>query len=310
MSIVTITFSPCIDKSATVSSLVPEKKLQCNDLKLEPGGGGINVARAIKKLNGEATAIFPSGGYTGKYFNKLLSDEAITSVIIEAKCETRENIIINDHHTRQQYRFGMPGAALSEDEWSSCLKALDQFKDIEFIVASGSLPPGVPMDVYAQIAKIAKEKKAKLVVDTSGEALKHAVNEGVYLLKPNLGELSALVGKEELETDMLDNAAMQLIEKGNCEIVVVSMGAAGARLITKDIAKTITPPAVKRKSTVGAGDSMVAGIVLSLSRGMDLLSAVQYGVSSGTAATLNAGTELCKLKDVERLYHHILKNNS
>lgn len=158
-SIVTITFSPCIDKSATVSSLVPEKKLQCNDLKLEPGGGGINVSRAIKKLKGEATAIFPSGGYTGKYFNKLLSDESITSVIIEAKCETRENIIINDLSTNQQYRFGMPGSPLSEDEWTACLKALDQFKDLEFIVASGSLPPGVPLDVYAQIAKISKQKK-------------------------------------------------------------------------------------------------------------------------------------------------------
>ncbi|MFI5134082.1 MAG: 1-phosphofructokinase family hexose kinase, partial [Chitinophagales bacterium] len=176
--IITITFSPCIDKSTSVPQLLPEKKLQCVVPKLEPGGGGINVARAIKKLGGEAIAIFPSGGYTGKYFNHLMEKENVPSVIIEIKNETRENIIVLDESSNQQYRFGMPGTELSESEWKQCIKVIEEMparpaggKDVEFIVASGSLPPGVPLDIYAHLAIIAKKQKAKLIVDTSGEAL-------------------------------------------------------------------------------------------------------------------------------------------
>ncbi|HEY6063156.1 MAG TPA: 1-phosphofructokinase family hexose kinase [Chitinophagaceae bacterium] len=301
-SIVTITFSPCIDKSTSIPSLVPGKKLKCAVPKLEPGGGGINVARAVKKLGGEARAIFPSGGYTGKFFNHLLDKENIPSVIIETAQETRENIIILDESTNNQYRFGMPGTVLSEKEWKQCLQAAEEVNDTEFIVASGSLPPGVPLNIYAQLAKIVKNKKARLIVDTSGEALRHAADEGVYLLKPNLGELSALAGKSELQQEEIKTIAQGIIARGNCEVLVVSMGAAGAMLVTNEMAKMITPPPVIRKSTVGAGDSMVAGIVFYLSQGKNLPEAVRYGVACGTAATMNPGTELCSKKDADILY--------
>jgi 6-phosphofructokinase 2 len=305
--IITITFSPCIDKSTSVPYLIPEKKLKCTVPKLEPGGGGINVARAIKKLGGEATAIFPSGGYTGKFFNHLLEKENILSVIIETANETRENIIVLDESTNNQYRFGMPGTELMENEFNKCLKAVEEIKNADFIIASGSLPPGVPLNIYAQLAKMAKRNNSKFIVDTSGEALKHAADEGVYLLKPNLGELSSLAGKKELQTGEVKNIAAGIIAKGKCEVIVVSMGAAGAMLVTKDIAELITPPPVIRKSTVGAGDSMIAGIVFYLSQGKSLTEAVQYGVACGTAATMNSGTELCKKEDADRLYTLIHK---
>lgn len=301
-TIVTITFSPCIDKSTSIQKLLPDKKLQCEAPKLEPGGGGINVARAIKKLGGEATAIFPSGGYTGKYFNHLLEQEHITAVIIVAENETRENIIVLDKADNAQYRFGMPGTTLSETEWKECLKAVEEIDDISFLIASGSLPPGVPVNIYAMLAKIAKNKQAKFIVDTSGEALKEALHEGVYLLKPNLGELCFIAGKEKLLQHEIASTAMQIIESGKCEVIVVSMGADGAMLLSKDITEIITAPPVIKKSTVGAGDSMVAGIVYYLSMGENILEAVKYGVACGTAATMNNGTELCNVKDVEMLY--------
>ena len=306
-SIVTITFSPCIDKSTSVASLVPEKKLHCSTPKLEPGGGGINIARAIKKLGGESIAIFPSGGYTGKYFNHLLEKENIPSVIIETNNETRENIIVFDESSTNQYRFGMPGTALNESEWKQCLTAVEEIKDIEFIIASGSLPPGVPSNIYAQLARIAKNKNAKFVVDTSGEALKQAVEEGVYLLKPNLGELCSLAGKATLQTMEVKDVARAIIEKEKCEVMMVSMGADGAMLVTKDMAEIIIAPTVIRKSTVGAGDSMLAGIIFYLSKGRGIVEAAQYGVACGTAATLNAGTELCKKEDADKLYEMIRK---
>ena len=196
-------------------------------------------SKSIKKLGREATAIFPSGGYTGKFFNHLLEKENIPAVIIETANETRENIIVLDESTNNQYRFGMPGTELMENEWKRCLKAVEEIKNTDFIIASGSLPPGVPLNIYAQLAKMAKRKNAKFIVDTSGEALKHAADEGVYLLKPNLGELSSLAGKKELQTAEVKDIAKGIIAKGKCEVIVVSMGAGGAMLITKEMAELL-----------------------------------------------------------------------
>jgi 6-phosphofructokinase 2 len=298
--ICTITFNPCIDKSTSVNALKPETKLRCSIPVFEPGGGGINVARAIKKLGGEAITIYPSGGYSGKFLNLLLEKENINTIPIEIQQHTRENMIVLDRATNQQYRFGMPGQHLSENEWQQCLQAIEESRS-DYIVASGSLAPGVPEDIFARISKIAKKRNQKFIVDSSGEALRLAIAEGVYLIKPNLGELSRLAGKEELETNEIVPVARNLILKGNCEIVVVSMGALGAVLITKEYACKVTAPIVKKQTTVGAGDSMVAGIVFYISQKKTLEESLRYGVACGTAATLNAGTSLCKKEDVERL---------
>jgi 6-phosphofructokinase 2 len=302
-SIVTITFSPCIDKSTSVPALFPEKKLTCAAPKLEPGGGGINVARAIHKLGGNASAVFPSGGYTGKFFNHLLEKENIPAVIIACGNETRENIIVLDESTNSQYRFGMPGTELSEPEWKQCLNAVEAINDAEFIIASGSLPPGVPLDIYAQLARIARKRNAKFIVDTSGEPLKHALDEGVYLVKPNLGELSFISGKKELQQQEVRDIAKAIIAKGKTELLVISMGAAGAMLVSGTAVELFVPPQVARKSTVGAGDSMVAGLVYFLSLGKSPAEAVRYGVACGTAATMNAGTALCTKADADHLFN-------
>lgn len=307
-AIITVTFSPCIDKSTSVFALISEKKLKCTAPKLEPGGGGINVARAIKKLGGEATAIYPAGGYTGKFFNELLQKEGVPTISIETENFTRENMVVLEESTNKQYRFGMPGTALKENEWQQCLHIIEKTKDVEFIVASGSLPPGVPPDVFARIAILAKKKNAKLIVDTSGEALQHAADEGVYMLKPNLGELGSLIGKKYVNKEETADVAKSIISKKNCEIIIVSMGADGAMLITKNENYKVSSPEVKMKSTVGAGDSMVAGIVLSQLRKKSLKETVQYGVACGTAATMNPGTELCKPEDAEELYSLIQKS--
>ncbi len=300
--IITITLNPAIDKSTSVPVLVPEKKMKCTLPVFEPGGGGINVARAIKKLGGNATALYLAGGYTGKFFTQLLDREHIDSVVIEIAKHTRENLIVLNSTANLQYRFGMPGPLVEEMEWKKMLEEIEKMNGIDYIVASGSLPPGVPVDIFARIASIAKGKGTRCVVDTSGEALQLAANEGVYLLKPNLGELSSLVGSEEINTEMVDDVAATLIANGRSEVVIVSMGAAGAMLVTKGLVRQLTAPVVKRISTVGAGDSMVAGIITGLCNGKSILEAAKYGVACGTAATINPGTELCRLEDVERLY--------
>ena len=307
--IITITFNPCIDKSTFISNLKPEKKLRCAAPVFEPGGGGINVARAIKKIGGEAIAIYPSGGYSGKFLNLLLEEENLSALTIETKHQTRENMIVLDKATNLQYRFDMPGPQLFENEWQQCLQMIEE-NDSKFIVASGSLPPGVPLDIYARISKIAKRKNRKLIVDSTEDALQPALEEGVYMIKPNIGELSRLAGKEELQSDEIEPAANDLINKGKCEIVVVSLGASGAMLVSKEQVFKIPAPAVKIKSTVGAGDSMVAGIIFFIAKEKSLYEALQYGVACGTAATLNNGTGLCRKEDVERLFEQIKSDTS
>jgi 6-phosphofructokinase 2 len=298
--ILTVTFNPCIDKSTSVDRLAPEEKLKCAKPTFEPGGGGVNVARAIKRLGGDAVAIYPSGGYSGKFLDMLIQKENIDSLTVETKKHTRENLIVFETSSNNQYRFGMPGQEMEKEEWEKCLQLIDEHGS-EYIVVSGSLTPGIPDDIIAQIASSAKRKNRKVIVDSSGEALRLAIEEGVFLCKPNLHELSMLMNKERLNENEMEKAAMDLVDKGKCEIVVVSMGAKGALLMSKNESYRAKAPDVKIKSTVGVGDSMVAGIVYSLSRGMNLKETLQYGIACGTAATLNPGTQLSHLDDVKQL---------
>ncbi len=299
--IVTLTFSPCIDKSTMVAALAPDIKMNCTAVTLEPGGGGINVARALSKLGTKAKAMYISGGCNSKEFEQLMEQENIPSIVIAGVHETRENIIIVDESNGKQYRFGMPMNTLVEKEYIRFLIELKAMDDLSYIIVSGSVPPGVSLTIFAEIAAFAHEVNARLIVDTKGDALKQAVDAGVFLIKPNLGELSALVGKKEIDVNEVKDIARSLIKSGKCEVVVVSMGAEGALLVTSNIIKQIIPPTVERKSTVGAGDSMVAGMVYALHDGSELIEAVQYGVACGTAATLNPGTELCRKEDVASL---------
>jgi 6-phosphofructokinase 2 len=299
--IITITFNPCIDKTTTVDALMPEKKLRCSPPVFQPGGGGINVSRGLKRLGTSSVALYPAGGYSGQFLQKLVKEEGIDSKVVDIKSHTRENLIVVDQSSNQQYRFGMPGPSLEEQEWQECLNFLQAASGVEYIVASGSLSPGIPEDIYGRIASIAREKKARLIVDTSGTALEEAVNVGVFMIKPNLGELSSLVGRQDIHAECVDDVAKDIIQKGKCELMMISLGQAGAMLVSKDQVVQMMPPVVKRKSTVGAGDSMVAGIVHSISSGHQLKEALRFGIACGTAATLNEGTELFHKEDVEKL---------
>lgn len=304
--IITLTVNPAIDKSTQTLSLVAEKKLRCTSPVCEPGGGGINVSRAIKKLGGTSQAFALTGGYSGRFFEELLKKYDVDFQCIPIAGDTRENFIVVESSSGAQYRFGMEGPEITPREIQNCLEILTPaLKEADYIVASGSLAPGIPDDFYAQLATLSTKSDCRLVLDTSGKALELAAKTGAYLLKPNLNELSQLMGKEELQADEIRESARKLIKSGFCEIMVVSLGQAGAMLMSQDSMYQVSAPLVKRQSTVGAGDSMVAGLVWSLSQDMDMKSALQFGVACGTAATMNPGTELCRKQDVDRLFDWI-----
>ena len=303
--IVTITLNPAIDKSTIISELVPEKKLKCHTPKFEPGGGGINISRVLQRLNNKSTAIYFEGGFSGKFFSQLVNDENIETIPIEIKNNTRENFIVFDKKTNLQYRFGMPGPEVNKNETDQLINVLERIEEIDYLVLSGSMPSNFDENVVSKIALICKNKNAKFIIDTSGPALKNHLKENVFLIKPNINELATLAGLDSISIDDVSAVGKNLIASEKCEAICVSLGAKGAILITKDSVKIITPPKVNAISTVGAGDSMLAGIVHKLSTGEDLPNAVMFGVSCGTAATLNAGTELCHLSDVEKILHQV-----
>jgi len=306
-NIVTFTINPAIDKSSTVDNVVAENKLYCDEPRYEPGGGGINVSRAINKLDGKSLLLYISGGLTGQRLDNLLKEENLNTQAIKIKNSIRENLIIREKTTNLQYRFGMPGPKILKKENKKILDTISNLDPYpEYLVISGSIPKGVDNNIYAQMAKIAKKKGAKVIVDASNQPLKEAMNEGVFLIKPNLGEFQDLIGKELQDEDEIKDAALNLINNNCCNSIVISLGAGGAVFITKDKTSYFRPPTVPIKSKVGAGDSMVAGIVLSLAEGNNLEKSVIYGLAAGSAAVMTPGTELCTKQDTEKLYKKML----
>jgi 6-phosphofructokinase 2 len=296
--------NPSIDKSSYVNQVIPGRKLRCQPPRHEPGGGGINVSRAIHRLGGQSVALYTAGGATGQMLQDLLGDEGVINHRpIPIENLTRQNLTVLEEASGQQYRFGMPGPALKDAEWQRCLDEVAMLNPkTGYIVASGSLPSGVPDDFYARVASLAREMGSRTIVDTSGEPLRLAAREGVYLLKPNLRELSQLAGRDLDDEAQQEAAAWDLVDTGQSELVVVSLGAAGALLVSSAGHKRLRSPTVPIRSRVGAGDSMVAGLVLALARGASLYDAARFGVAAGAAAVMTPGTELCRREDVEQLY--------
>ncbi|GMN11738.1 6-phosphofructokinase II [Croceitalea sp. MTPC9] len=310
-NIITLTVNPAVDKSASVAGIKPDSKLRCSTPIFEAGGGGINVSKVLGELGGKSLCIYLAGGPTGRHLKDILVDLGILQQIIPVAGWVRENLAVTDTTNNQQYRFGMPGPSISEDEWKNVLDRLDTIlSDGDLLVASGSLCPGMPIDFYARVSAITMKKNVKLILDTSGEALLHGAQAGAYLLKPNLGELASLCNLKTISFSELESISKNFLENNPCEIMVVSIGAQGAILVTKDTLEYIAAPVVYKRSAIGAGDSMVAGMAFALAQGRSDSEMAKYGVACGTAATMTEGTQLCRKEDVDELYNWIVTNST
>jgi 6-phosphofructokinase 2 len=304
MDIVTVTMNPAIDISASVPRIMPIHKLRCSAERRDPGGGGINVARVAARFGADVGALYPVGGPTGELLRRLVDRERIFSLAIPVSGETREDLTIFDEAGRAQYRLVLPGPTLCEAEWQACLDILASLgRKPAFVVASGSLPPGVPSDFYARLARCAKTMGARLLLDTSGEALRAALDEGVHLVKPSLRELSELAGASGLEDGASRIAACRgLVAEGKAELVALTMGSEGALLVARDEAWQAKPLAIDAVNAVGAGDSFLGGMVWSLAGGHGLDDSLRYAVAAASATLLAQGTALGSLADMQRLH--------
>jgi 6-phosphofructokinase 2 len=304
--IVTLTMNPALDIATATEIIEPARKLRCDAPRYDPGGGGINVARAAHRLGGTSLAVFPAGGASGQMIENLLSADGVPHVALPVPGITRESLAVVERRTGKQYRFLLPGPELRAPDQERLLDTLAarMTPQTKFIVASGSLPPGVLPDFYRQVARLARDRGASFALDSSGEALIGA-GTGIFMIKASLRELGHLRGMSVTGDAAMEEAARAVIAEGRCEILVVSLGADGALLVTKDACRRFPAAQVAGVGSVGAGDSMLAGMLVALARGWELAEAVRFGIAAGSAALLRPGTELCCREDAELLYREL-----
>ncbi|QHE78216.1 1-phosphofructokinase family hexose kinase [Hydrogenophaga sp. PBL-H3] len=301
-TVLCLTMNPSVDVSTHADRVVPADKLRCGPARRDAGGGGLNVASVVHRMGGHSSALYPAGGAAGQWLTQHLVQAGLPARALPIAQDTRENFTVQALDTGAEYRFVLPGPTLAEAEWQACLDGIDGWSGaVSFVVASGSLPPGVPADFYARLAGMARQRGVRLVLDSSGPALAAALQAGVFLAKPNLRELRELTGLPLDNAVAWRAAAQALIDRGQAEVVALTMGDRGALLLTRDGAWQAEALPVEVASSVGAGDSFVGALVWSLQQGHPLPEAFSWAMAAGSAALLTPGTGLCLPQDVQRL---------
>jgi 6-phosphofructokinase 2 len=309
MSIVTFTLNPTIDVSSQADMVRPTHKIRTFDESYDPGGGGVNVARAITELGGRAKIICTGGGFTGQMLDRMLGEIPIPRTIVPIAGRTRISLTVFEKSSGHEFRFIPSGPQLSPAEIEACFDAVRN-TNFDYFVASGSLSNGAPDDTLVTIAKIVAAKGAKFILDSSGRGLNITLERApVYLIKPSFGELETLVGRR-LDDESARDAAGELIEQGHAEIVTVTMGAAGALLVTKDTVLRMWSPKIQSRSAVGAGDSFLAAMTLALSEQRPIEDALIFAIAAGAATALTSGTRLCRKDDVARIYDDLRRSRA
>lgn len=301
-TVLCLTMNPSVDLATDTAQVVPTHKLRCTSALHDAGGGGVNVARVVSRLGGRCRSLCPQGGPTGQWLRQRMQAEGLETHFLDIADETRVSFTVHETGTGSEFRFVMPGPTLSDSEWRGALAwidALDPFPAL--VVASGSLPPGVPTDFYARLANKVRARGSRLILDTSGEPLQAALAAGVFMVKPNLKELADVCGHALDDASAWHAAARSLVTTGQAEVVALTLGHLGATLMTRDEAWTTPALPVAVSSAVGAGDSFVGGMAWALQQGLPLKEAFTWGVASGTAALVSVGTGLCRASDVQRL---------
>lgn len=299
-SIVTLTVNPAVDHSAQAESVQPGHKIRTFDERYDPGGGGINVARVVRELGGETLAVLASGGVTGRFVEQMLTQAKVPWRAIPIAGSCRISVTVHDRSSRQEYRFVPQGPTIVPREADDILEVL-RHAEAAWIVASGSLAPGMPTDFYARVADIAAARGARFALDTSGLPLAASLGHGISLLKPSRSELEAILGRKLPDLDSQMDQARRLAQSGAADMIALTLGSAGAILATADHVRHLPAPAVTARTGVGAGDSFLAGLVFALGRGQSDEIALKLAVACGAAAVQGTGTAQVKRADVAAL---------
>ncbi|MEZ5702767.1 MAG: 1-phosphofructokinase family hexose kinase [Burkholderiaceae bacterium] len=301
-SVLCLTMNPSVDLATDTPRVLPTHKLRCGETLHDAGGGGINVARVLTRLGGQCRSLCPAGGPAGHWLETRMAQDGLHNTTIPIAQETRVSFCVHETETGQEFRFVMPGPHLAAHEWQACLDHLSQLDPFpDYLVASGSLPPGVPTDFYARLARLCRQRGARLVLDCSGEPLAAALAEGVYLCKPNLKELGTLTAQALQTPAQWEAAAWHCVETGQAEVVALTLGHLGAVLVAREGLWRAEPLHIPVASAVGAGDSFVGGLLWGLQQGLPLSESFAWGVAAGSAALMSVTTGLSRKEDAQRL---------
>lgn len=298
--IYTVTLNPALDRCLVVDRLLIDDTVRVHEEKIYAAGKGIDVSRAIKELDGQSVALGFVGSYDGFHLEGLLINAGVVTDFTRIGHETRTNIILKEKCSNKQYVISVPGPEVTATEIGQIYQRVLQVREMDYLVMSGSLPRGATANLYGQIIMAAKKKKAFVFLDADGDALKAAINYRPTGIKPNLFELSRLVGRELRHEAEIIGACEEIHQKG-IPYVLVSRGKDGLILSTVEQKIKAVAPLVAIDSTVGAGDSAVAGFILGFSQGRDLMECVRLACAAGTAAAMSPGTELCHKDQIEKL---------
>ena len=298
--IVTLTINPTIDAFCRTDRVIPVRKVRTHGEHYVPGGGGLNASRMIRELGGATVAFYMAGGLTGQALEGMVERTGLAAVRIPMTGLTRVSHVVLEESTGQEYRFTPEGPEVDEAEWRHCLEVL-AVVEAPYVVASGSLAPGIPADFYAQVARLVKERGGRMVVDSSGPPLREALAEGVHLIKPSRGELEKLLGRTAASVAEAEALALEVVASGRAEIVALTLGAEGAVLATRDGTIRLTSPKVETRSAVGAGDAFLGAMMHAMASGQTLPQAFALGVAAGAATAAASGTALATRAQIEGL---------
>jgi len=302
--IATVTLNPSLDKTVTVEGLVIDETNRWTSFRRDPGGKGINVSRVLHELDYDTIAYGLVGnGIDGATFKQLINQKGVPFDFTTIIGEIRSNFIITNVKTHRQTRIDAPGPKISKDELDNLISKINNITpEPEFLVFAGSVPPGVPDDVYRYLIEDAKIRGIRTVLDSDVDWLKEGIKAKPNVIKPNIYEAEQLLGVKLKDEQALVKALKEFIDQG-IEIAVISRGKEGLVISDGNMILKVIPPSVEVSSTVGAGDSAIAGLTMKLSQGASLEDAARMAAAAGAATAMTPGTALCRKDDVEKLFH-------
>ncbi len=306
--ILTVTANPALDLSTEAPAVIPDRKLRCTAPLIHPGGGGVNISRAIANLGGTSRALVAHGGSTGQELIRLIQDEGLTVDSLGVDHPTRQSVSVLDHATGLQYRFMMPGPDWTAGDASRARDTiLSAVAPGALVIPSGSLPPGLSVDFFLELAPQIAATGGRMLMDTSGPALNRAAEApaGLFVLRMDTAEAEELTGNRLTALSDMADLATSLRLSGAAQIVMVAAGAQGTVISSPDWCGLTRPPVVVPRSKIGAGDSFVAAFAMSVARGEDPVTACCWGTAAAASAVQEEGTRLCQRRDVERFFQEV-----
>ena len=304
--ILTVTLNPGLDKTYNLDEFIPGKVNRCSELRLDPGGKGINVSRALTNFKTATLATGIIGGEKGKLLKKLLLEEGVESDFLETEGNTRINCKIFDIKTKDTTDINEPGIPMTPETLNLFTeKYKTHLKSADYVVLAGSTPPGTDEKIYKTLAEEASKQGVRVILDTEGQKLHEGIKALPYAIKPNIHEFEDLCGKTMKNRADILNSIREVHQSG-VELVVVTMGAEGAIFMQGNIAYKTLPLSTERKSTVGCGDSVVAAMCYSLVNGFDLKKTAMICAAAGSATAATNGTVMCTKEDITNLYSKVI----